>query len=263
MATLQETQRQLESFFGKPITVTSGYRSPSHPESRKNPGSAHTKGYALDFLVPGMSTTEAARKLAGSGFSFDQLIDEGDHVHYSTDPRGRGMLLTGTDGKFVSGIKGFLGIGKDSGSSSSSGGGGGSGGIVGSVLKSAGITDAAGGSGATSGDVSDLVGETADVAGKFAQNMAVSGGNPLVAAGMTAAQMMGDTAGDIWQKIVEAVKTIFDNIVKRIAEALEPWISRGAVGILGLLLIAGALIIFAAQSGVVEKVATVAAKAAL
>jgi len=161
---------------------------------------------------------------------------------YATDP--------GYVGKLKSIIAGLPGGGGSSGGGSSP---------MGATSSATSILGAVGGG----GDTSNIVGETKDVAAKFTANLAASGGNPVVAAGMTAMQMAGESASDIWDKIVEAVKKIFANIIEQIGKALEPWISRGAVGILGLLLIAGALIIFAAQSGVVEKVATVAAKAAL
>ncbi len=105
----------------------------------------------------------------------------------------------------------------------------------------------------------DVQGGSAEIATSFAKNLAMSGGNPILAAGMTAMEAMGEAGGDIWEKIVEAVKKIFADIMAQIGEALEPWIARGAVGVLGLLLIAGALVIFAAQSGAGEKVAALAA----
>lgn len=83
---------------GKPITITSGYRSPAlnaaTPGSAK--ASAHTLGWAVDFQCPAFgSPLEIAERLARSALSFDQLIHEhGVWVHLSFDPRRRGQLLT-------------------------------------------------------------------------------------------------------------------------------------------------------------------------
>ena len=83
---------------GKPITITSCYRSPAlnaaTPGSAKN--SAHTQGWAVDFVCPGFgSPLQIAQRLARSAVGFDQLIHEhGVWVHISFDPRRRGQLLT-------------------------------------------------------------------------------------------------------------------------------------------------------------------------
>lgn len=83
---------------GKPISITSGYRSPAlnaaTPGSAK--ASAHTLGWAIDFVCPAFgSPLEIAERLARSAISFDQLIHEhGVWVHISFDPRRRGQLLT-------------------------------------------------------------------------------------------------------------------------------------------------------------------------
>lgn len=62
---------------GHPITITSGYRSPSHnasqPGASKN--SYHMQGMAADFSVSGMSPREVA--IAVKKMMEDGLIDEG------------------------------------------------------------------------------------------------------------------------------------------------------------------------------------------
>ncbi len=78
-----------------PVTITSGDRSPQRNRLVGGvPNSAHLKpGTARDFVPQGMSTKDAAAKLAKSGIAFDQIIDENDHVHISQDPRNRQQVL--------------------------------------------------------------------------------------------------------------------------------------------------------------------------
>lgn len=93
-----QMERVRERLGGKPITITSAYRSPAlnaaTPGSAK--ASAHTQGWAVDFVCPGFGTPlQVADWLARSAISFDQLIHEhGVWVHISFDPRRRGELLT-------------------------------------------------------------------------------------------------------------------------------------------------------------------------
>lgn len=93
-----QMEKVRELLGGKPITITSGYRSPAlnaaTPGSAK--ASAHTLGWAVDFQCPAFgSPLEIAERLARSSLSFDQLIHEhGVWVHLSFDPRWRGQLLT-------------------------------------------------------------------------------------------------------------------------------------------------------------------------
>lgn len=48
----------------KPITITSGYRTPSHNKKVGGaPNSWHTKGLAADFLVKGMTADQVRAKL--------------------------------------------------------------------------------------------------------------------------------------------------------------------------------------------------------
>lgn len=92
--------RVRELLDNKPIKVNSGYRS---PELNKHiPGSsntsAHTLGYATDFICPGYgSPLHIARAIAESDImkDVDQLIHEyNSWVHISWDPRNRKQLLT-------------------------------------------------------------------------------------------------------------------------------------------------------------------------
>lgn len=93
-----QMERVRERLGGKPITITSCYRSPALNSA--TPGaakaSAHSQGWAVDFVCPGFGTPlQVADWLARSAISFDQLIHEhGVWVHISFDPRRRGQLLT-------------------------------------------------------------------------------------------------------------------------------------------------------------------------
>ena len=62
--------------FDKPITITSGYRSPELCEAiRSQPTSQHTKGEAADFELAGISNLQVALWIQNN-CDFDQLILE-------------------------------------------------------------------------------------------------------------------------------------------------------------------------------------------
>lgn len=88
---------EVREMLGKPVLVTSGYRS---PDLNKIIGgsntSHHTLGYAFDFTSPGFGTPlEVARAIQKSGIKYDQLIQEfGDWVHISFAPSMRQQNLT-------------------------------------------------------------------------------------------------------------------------------------------------------------------------
>ncbi len=96
---------------GRPITVTSAYRSPAvnaHPTVRGTPTSAHPMGHAGDFRVATMTAYEVARELLNR-VAYDQLILETSRriVHISFDPRLRMEAKTqrlGPGTPFVPGI---------------------------------------------------------------------------------------------------------------------------------------------------------------
>lgn len=146
---------------------------------------------------------------------------------YATDP--------GYIGKLRSIISGLPGMG----------GGGGAG--IGGVPQSENpIT----GSGGSNLDPERLIQRGMDMGKAFMEGFVSSGGNPFAGAMNAAKTGIADT----WAKIVEAVKQIFADILAQISKALAPWISRGTVGVVGLILIVGAIVIFAFQSGAVEAV---------
>jgi hypothetical protein len=111
LANLAHTAEQMElvrAFLGnKPITVSSGYRSPA--VNRAVGGaqdSAHILGHAVDFICPAYgSPIDICRHLAlQPTLVFDQIIQEGTWVHISFDRRARRQLLTKQGGGYAVGI---------------------------------------------------------------------------------------------------------------------------------------------------------------
>lgn len=103
---LAATARKMEevrlALGNHPIIITSGYRSPElNAAVGSKPTSAHTRGYAVDFICPKAgSPREIVAKLLKSHVAFDQIIEEfpngpgGGWVHISFDPQMRRMALT-------------------------------------------------------------------------------------------------------------------------------------------------------------------------
>jgi zinc D-Ala-D-Ala carboxypeptidase len=89
---------------GKPILVSSGYRSPALNRAVGGAASsAHVQGLAADFICPGFGTPLAiCRTIAASGIPFQQLIFEGTWVHLAVPPANvtaRRQVLTAHFGK--------------------------------------------------------------------------------------------------------------------------------------------------------------------
>lgn len=106
-ATLFDSVRRL---LGKPVLVSSGYRSPKlNALIGGSPTSAHPLGYAFDFTCPGFGTPQEICQViaAAKAIRFDQLIMEKTWVHISFDPRLRRQLLTGGRGVPVRPVKRF------------------------------------------------------------------------------------------------------------------------------------------------------------
>lgn len=91
-----DTLERVREILGAPIYVTSGYRCPVlNTAIGSKPSSAHVRGWAADFKAPRFgSPIEIVRKLDGAGLQCDQLIQEGQWVHLSIDPRMRREILT-------------------------------------------------------------------------------------------------------------------------------------------------------------------------
>jgi hypothetical protein len=58
------------------------------------PNSAHLSGQAYDFVPKGISTADAIARFSKANIPFDQLIDEGDHVHVSFAPTNRKQVIS-------------------------------------------------------------------------------------------------------------------------------------------------------------------------
>lgn len=90
----------LRAGLGRPVRVTSGYRSPAVNQAvHGSPTSQHILGEAADIEVPGMRAEEVATAIVRLGLPVDQVIwyapERGGHVHVShTDARpNRGQTL--------------------------------------------------------------------------------------------------------------------------------------------------------------------------
>src|SRR5258706_16092735 len=90
-ATLEEVRRLVG-----PIHINSAFRSRElNAAIGGSPSSAHLDGYAADLVSPGFGTPrEVCQAIAGAGIPFDQLIEEGNWVHISVNPRFRKEVLT-------------------------------------------------------------------------------------------------------------------------------------------------------------------------
>lgn len=90
-----DPQAQLARLVGAPVTVTSGYRTQA--QNAALPGSSstseHLTGSAWDFKPQGMTNQQAVQRLVASGVPFDQIIDEGSHVHIGFGPKSRGVVM--------------------------------------------------------------------------------------------------------------------------------------------------------------------------
>jgi hypothetical protein len=89
---------QVRELLGTPIAISSGYRCMELNRAlggSKN--SAHMLGYAADFdsNAYGMPL-DIVKAIINSEIEFDQLIEEGEWVHISFDPKMRGEALIAT-----------------------------------------------------------------------------------------------------------------------------------------------------------------------
>ena len=90
---------------GKPIKITSGYRS---KELNKLIGgsktSQHCFGQAVDIQVQGISTEDLFQKIIELKLPYDQIIQEFDswvHCSYRANPRGEKLRATKIKGKTI------------------------------------------------------------------------------------------------------------------------------------------------------------------
>lgn len=97
---------RVRQYLGKPLRVTSGYRSPSTNAALAGASatSQHVDGTGADVVPVGMSVGEAAQRLSGSPLrgEWGQLIVYplgGDHLHIGLPTRGKvGEMLVQTSG---------------------------------------------------------------------------------------------------------------------------------------------------------------------
>jgi hypothetical protein len=99
------TLEPLRDYLGKPISITSGYRSIEINDAIGGAiDSQHTKGQAADIHVSGMTTEGLYQAIKASKVPFDQLIQEFNqwaHVSYSINPRYNKQRATRVYGKTI------------------------------------------------------------------------------------------------------------------------------------------------------------------
>jgi zinc D-Ala-D-Ala carboxypeptidase len=79
---LAQTLELVRQAVGRPVIVTSGFRSPAvNRLVGSADSSAHVLGLAADLIVPGMAVRAVCRAIVQAGVPFDQLIDEGGWTH--------------------------------------------------------------------------------------------------------------------------------------------------------------------------------------
>jgi putative chitinase len=108
---MRDTAVRMESVrsaLGRPIIVTSGYRSALVNKIVGGvPNSAHMSARAVDFICPAFgSPRDVCSAIQRSGIKFDQLIWEYGWVHISFDLQMRGQVLTkhSASAPFVEGL---------------------------------------------------------------------------------------------------------------------------------------------------------------
>lgn len=88
----------MRALAGVPITITSGYRCPNHPESLRNPDSQHVLGKAADIRVANMPVLLMYR-LAEQVLTFEQggigIYPGEGFIHVDTGPKRRWARVKG------------------------------------------------------------------------------------------------------------------------------------------------------------------------
>lgn len=86
--------QRLRAAYGKPLTITSGYRDPTHPiEAKKPVPGAHATGRAADIGVTGGEALEIVRLALEFGFTGLGVQQKGGgrFIHVDDVPGGPGM----------------------------------------------------------------------------------------------------------------------------------------------------------------------------
>ena len=90
-------ERVKEALDGKPIMISSGYRSkPVNDSVGSSDKSQHRTGQAADFKVPGMTPDAVVRTIIEAGLPYDQIIREFDawtHISISDTPRRQALII--------------------------------------------------------------------------------------------------------------------------------------------------------------------------
>lgn len=84
--------QKLRAVYGKPLTVTSGYRHKTHPiEAVKHIPGAHTLGRAADLAVTGVDALKVIRIALDLGFTGVGVQQKGTgrFIHLDDVPDGR------------------------------------------------------------------------------------------------------------------------------------------------------------------------------
>ena len=91
-----KTLEPVRELVGKPIIITSGYRSPVlNKLVRGSKTSQHLKGEAADIKVEGLTTQQLFETIVNSGVRFDQIIQEFNawvHISFSKSKERRSMI---------------------------------------------------------------------------------------------------------------------------------------------------------------------------
>lgn len=108
LKTLAATLEQVRSLVGKPVNVTSGYRSPAVNKLVGGAvNSAHMSGLAADINVNGYTPRQLAMLIRDSNIMYDQLILEYDrwvHIGLSDEaPRRQALTIRNGTG-YMKGI---------------------------------------------------------------------------------------------------------------------------------------------------------------
>lgn len=99
---------EVRAIVGKPITISSGYRSPAVNKAvGGSASSSHMSGLAADINCPGMTPAALAAVIKSSSIRFDQLILEFDrwvHVGLSESAPRLQLLTIRTGTGYMKGI---------------------------------------------------------------------------------------------------------------------------------------------------------------
>jgi hypothetical protein len=99
---------QVRALVGRPIVVTSGYRSKAVNKAiGGSTTSAHMSGLAADINCPGLTAKQLCQKINASGVQFDQLILEFDswcHLGLSEGPPRRQVMTIRKGTGYMQGI---------------------------------------------------------------------------------------------------------------------------------------------------------------